>query len=86
MVREPAEQASRMGVPESAIAGHAYHTYQLTSPDGTVALEFKHNVDGREVYCEGTVDAIEFLALQVQNKGEKHVWNMLEILGAGAMQ
>ena len=86
MVREPAEQASRMGVPESAIAGHAYHTYQLTSPDGTVALEFKHNVDGREVYCEGTVDAIEFLALQVQSKGKKHVWNMLDILGAGAMQ
>jgi hypothetical protein len=26
-----------------------------------VALEFKHNVDGRAVYGEGTADAIEFL-------------------------
>lgn len=75
-----------MGVTESAIAGHAYHTYQLTSPDGTVALEIKHNVDGREVYCEGTVDALEFLAAQVEAKNDKRVWNMLEILEAGAMQ
>ena len=67
-------------------AGHAYHTYQLTSPDGTVALELKHNVNGREVYCEGTVDAVEFLAAQVRNKSDKHVWSMLDILGAGAMQ
>ena len=67
-------------------AGHAYHTYSLTSPDGTVALEIKHNVDGREVYCEGTVDAVEFLAAQVEAQGEKKVWNMLEILSAGAMQ
>lgn len=86
MVREPSEQASRMGVPESAIAGHAYHTYQLTSPDGTVALELKHNVNGREVYCEGTVDAVEFLAAQVRSKNEKHVWSMLDILSEGAMQ
>ena len=51
-----------------------------------MALEIKHNVDGREVYCEGTVDAVEFLAAQVEAQGEKKVWNMLEILSAGAMQ
>ena len=41
------------GVPEDALPGHAFHTYTLTSPDGTVELEFKHNVCGRAVYGEG---------------------------------
>lgn len=39
-------------------AGHAYHTYHLTSPDGSVNMEFQHNVCGRVVYAEGTVDAV----------------------------
>lgn len=42
MIREPPEQLQRMGVPEEWIPGHAFHTYRLTSPDETVALEFQH--------------------------------------------
>jgi len=34
----------------------------------------------------GTVDALEFLAAQVKTGNDKKVWNMLEILEAGAMQ
>lgn len=35
-VRSPEEQTGRMGVPEAYVdAGHAFHTYTLTSPDGS---------------------------------------------------
>lgn len=35
-VRDPSEQMSRMGVPEQHVnSGHAFHTYTLTSPDGS---------------------------------------------------
>ncbi len=40
-------QVSRMKVPQDAIDGHAFHTYQLVSPDGSVTFEFQHNVAGR---------------------------------------
>lgn len=36
-----------MRVPEEHLLGHAYHTYRLTSPDGSVGFEFQHNVCGR---------------------------------------
>ena len=75
-----------MGVPESALQGHAYHTYQLTSPDGTVFFEFQHNVIGRSIYAEGTVDAVLFLAQQIQAGASQKVYNMIDVLKAGAMR
>ncbi len=56
-------------VPSSALDGHAFHTYTLTSDDGSVVFEFKHNVCGRKIYAEGTVDAALFLARQVGSPG-----------------
>lgn len=53
---------NRMDVPEEHLSGYAFHTYRLTSPDGTVAFEFRHIVYGRSTYTEGIVDAVEFLA------------------------
>jgi len=55
-----------MKVPEDALLGHAFHTYQLVSPDGSVTFEFQHNVVGRTTYAEGTVDACLFLSKQVR--------------------
>ena len=52
MVRQPAEQTARMAVPEAHLLGHAFHTYELTSPDGMVQLKFEHNVCGRSIYAE----------------------------------
>lgn len=67
-IREPGAQVE-FGVPKDHIpeftgdmgSGHAYHTYTITSEDGTVEFEFKHNVNGRKVYAEGSVDAAQFL-------------------------
>lgn len=57
------------GVPEEYIdAGHAFHTYHMTSSDGTVDFELQHNVCGRRVYAEGTADAVAFVAEQREAK------------------
>jgi 4-hydroxy-tetrahydrodipicolinate reductase len=47
-----------------------------------VEFQFRHNVVGRRVYAEGTVDALVFLARQ---QGEKKIFNMIDVLKAGAM-
>lgn len=47
MVRERDAQLRDMRVPEGHLNGHAFHTYRLTSPDGSVGFEFQHNVCGR---------------------------------------
>mmetsp|Transcript_18705 Transcript_18705/g.52566 ORF Transcript_18705/g.52566 Transcript_18705/m.52566 type:complete len:335 (-) Transcript_18705:156-1160(-) len=91
LVREPKQQMEVMKVPESALGGHAFHTYQLVSEDGSVAFEFKHNVIGRATYAEGTVDACLFLAMQMHlAKGldvpGRTLFNMTDVLRAGAMR
>lgn len=85
-VRQRENQMFDMGVPEEHIDGHAFHTYTLTSEDGSVTLEFKHNVCGREVYAEGTVDAAIFLYQQKEQGASKKVYNMIDVLKAGAMR
>jgi 4-hydroxy-tetrahydrodipicolinate reductase len=86
MVREPKEQVDLMAVPANALKGHAFHTYQLVAPDGSVAVELQHNVVGRAVYAEGSVDAAIFLARRVQEGAEQRVYNMVDVLRAGAMR
>ena len=49
LVRDVPTQLGRMGVPEEHLLGHAYHTYRLVSPDGSVSFEFQHNVCGRAI-------------------------------------
>jgi 4-hydroxy-tetrahydrodipicolinate reductase len=74
------------GVPEDSIAGHAFHTYELRSGDGSVHFQFQHNVCGRRTYAEGVTDAVQFLAQQIAAKSEKKVFSMIDILKAGAMR
>ena len=59
--------------------------YRLQSEDGSVAFEFKHNVCGRRTYAEGVADAASFLAAQISAGTEKKIFNMIDILKAGAM-
>ncbi|XP_050945499.1 4-hydroxy-tetrahydrodipicolinate reductase 2, chloroplastic-like isoform X1 [Cucumis melo] len=65
LIRDPKQQIEMVGVPEEHLSGHAFHMYHLTSPDKTVSFEFQHNVCGRSIYAEGTVDAVLFLAKKV---------------------
>ena len=75
------------GVPKEALKGHAFHTYTLTSPDGSVEFELKHNVCGRRVYAEGTADAVKFLARECEKNGEAggKNYDMVDVLQAGAL-
>jgi len=86
MVRNEAEQLSRMKVPATALSGHAFHTYALDSQDGSVHLEFQHNICGRKVYAEGTVDAVQYLAAQIAQGAQPRCHSMMDILKAGAMK
>lgn len=79
MVREP-EQQLKLGVPEKNLKGHAYHTYSLKSPDGTVAVSFSHNVDGRNVYGDGTVDALRFLKKKIEQHEKGKVYSIIDVL------
>jgi len=80
------ESSLAFGVSEEALKGHAFHTYTLTSPDGSVQFELKHNVEGRTVYAEGTADAVKFLASKVGSGMEGKVFSMIDVLQAGGLE
>ncbi|GAA0140216.1 oxidoreductase [Lithospermum erythrorhizon] len=86
LIRDPSEQVEMVGVPEQYLAGHAFHMYHLTSPDKTVSFEFQHNVCGRSIYAEGTVDAVLFLAKKIQERADKKIYDMIDVLREGKMR
>lgn len=86
LIRDPKLQVQMVGVPEEHLLGHAFHMYHLTSPDGTVSFEFQHNVCGRSIYAEGTVDAILFLAKKVKSNADKRIYDMIDVLREGNMR
>lgn len=80
------ESQKDFGVPADHLNGHAFHTYTLTSDDGSAQFQFKHNVCGRLTYADGVADAVEFLAKRHAEKSAKKLFNMVDILEAGAMR
>lgn len=78
--RDPERQANMLGVPETYLSGHAWHTYTLTSADGTSRFEFVHNINGREIYGEGTMDAVCFLADKISQGKTGRVYSMIDVL------
>ena len=84
----------RLGkVPSEHLPGHAYHTYALTSGDGTVTFELRHNVNGRSTYAEGVADACLFLAAKADAGfprarflgRRRRLFDMIDVLQEGAM-
>merc|ERR1711959_148402 len=82
MIRDP-EKQKEFGVPEDALQGHAWHTYTVTSGDGSVQFEFKHNVCGRRTYAEGVADAVQFLFEKIACNSKKRTFNMIDVLSEG---
>ncbi|MEJ2219578.1 MAG: dihydrodipicolinate reductase [Desulfobacterales bacterium] len=78
--RDPGVQSARWGIPSQYLAGHGWHTYALTSGDKTVRFEFSHNVNGRDVYARGTLDAVLFLAARVSEGAQGNVYTMIDVL------
>ncbi len=79
-IRDPQVQRSQWGIPEKYLTGHGWHTYTLVSEDQTVRFEFTHNVNGRDVYVLGTVDALIYLSEKVQAGARGKVFTMIDVL------
>lgn len=81
--RDPQTQKTVWGIPDEYLSGHGWHTYTLTSGDGTVRFDFTHNVNGRDVYIGGTLEAILFLQKKLQEDARGKVFNMIDVLKTG---
>ncbi len=79
-VRDPEIQQKQLGIDEKYLTGHGWHTYTLISEDGSVRFEFTHNVNGREIYGQGTLDALIFLSAKVQAGVTGKVFSMIDVL------
>jgi 4-hydroxy-tetrahydrodipicolinate reductase len=80
MERDPENQRIEWGIPEEFLKGHGWHTYTLVSEDKTVRFEFTHNVNGRDIYARGTLDAIVFLNSRIQEGARGKVFSMIDVL------
>jgi len=78
--RDPLIQEKEWGIPKAYLTGHGWHTYTLTSGDQTVKFEFTHNVNGREIYGQGTLDAIAFLHDHIAQGARGKVFSMMDVL------
>ncbi len=80
MQRNPEIQKSEWGIPDAYLAGHGWHTYSLVSDDKTVRFEFTHNVNGRDVYAKGTLDALDYLQNKINQDVRGKVFTMIDVL------
>jgi 4-hydroxy-tetrahydrodipicolinate reductase len=80
MERDPENQKNIWHIPEEHLSGHAWHTYTLRSEDDSVLFSFTHNVNGREVYQKGTLDAVAFLSRKISENTEPRVYSMIDVL------
>ena len=78
--RDPKVQKTQWNVPEAYIGGHGYHTYTLVSDDQTVKFVFSHNVNGRDVYAKGTLDAVSYLFEKIEAGEKAKVFTMIDVL------
>ncbi len=78
--RDPDIQKTIWGIPEGYLEGHGWHTYSLNSEDKTVRFEFTHNVNGRDVYAQGTLDALIYLDKKVAEGAQGQVFSMIDVL------
>jgi 4-hydroxy-tetrahydrodipicolinate reductase len=79
-IRDPEIQQTQWGIDEEYLTGHGWHTYTLVSEDRTVRFEFTHNINGREVYGRGTLDALLYLSQKVEAGVSGKVFTMIDVL------
>ncbi len=78
--RNPQIQKTRWGIPEAHLGGHGWHTYTLVAPDGSALFSFTHNVNRRDIYALGTMDAVAFLAKKNAQGSQGKVFSMIDVL------
>jgi len=81
MIRDPKIQEKDLKIPKEYLTGHGWHTYTLKSKDGSALFEFKHNINGRDIYVNGTFDAVMFLVQKLgQPDNSKKLYTMIDVL------
>jgi len=80
MERNPIKQKELWGIPEAYLDGHGWHTYTLISQDETVQFQFTHNVNGRDIYADGTLDAVIYLQEKTAAGEKGRVYSMIDVL------
>ena len=80
MIRD-SEKQKELGIPEEYLSGHGWHNYILKSKDGTVKFQFTHNVNGRDIYALGTLDAVRFLHKKFYQENKRgEIYSMIDVL------
>ncbi|MBF0225567.1 MAG: dihydrodipicolinate reductase [Desulfobacterales bacterium] len=79
-IRDPQVQKEALHIPEEYLDGHGWHTYTLTSNDGTAQFSFSHNINGRDIYAQGTIDAILYLQKKIELGITGKVYSMIDVL------
>ncbi len=80
-IRDPEKQEKTLGIPKDHLAGHGWHTYTLRTTDGSTLFEFKHNINGRDIYVNGTFDAVFFLEEKLAKPDTpKKLYTMIDVL------
>ncbi len=87
MERDPKIQKNEWHIPDEYLTGHAWHTYTLTSANNTAKFEFTHNINGRDIYAQGTIDAVLFLhniikseKSEVKSEKKGKIYTMIDVL------
>ncbi len=79
-IRDPYFQRLILGVPERYLKGHGWHEHIIISGEGDVEVRLIHNVNGRDTYAGGTIDAIYFLAKRMEEEDKGKVYSMIDVL------
>ena len=81
IVRDPKTQEKELKIPKQFLTGHGWHTYTLKAEDGSALFEFKHNINGRDIYVNGTFDAVMFLVQKLEEAdNQKKLYTMIDVL------
>lgn len=78
-VRDPEAQKA-MGIPDEHLDGHGWHTYTLTAADGGSSFGITHNINGRDIYAEGTLDAVAFVEKKRLQGTKGQCFSMIDVL------
>lgn len=81
MIRDPEIQEKEWSIPREHLGGHGWHTYTLKAEDGSAVFEFKHNINGRDIYVSGTFDAVLFLKDKIDHPDKsRSLYTMIDVL------
>lgn len=78
--RDPDVQKNEWNIPDEYIDGHGWHTYTLDAADKTSKFAITHNISGRDIYAEGTLDGVLYLQKKLAEGQKGVVFSMIDVL------